>query len=118
MATEATDRLLSEFIDAWNAGERPQVDDYVERAPEPERDELAGLIGAFLEVAPTPPYTAEQLGEIRNEPAVQEILKLAERPAGLWSVLLPRLRNRARLTRDQVVGALARALGLEGQEEQ
>ena len=78
MATEATDRLLSEFIDAWNAGRRPKVDDYVERAPEGERDELAVLIGTFLEVAPTPAYSPEQRAEIRRDPLVERISGLVE----------------------------------------
>ena len=46
------DQLLSEFCDAWNAGERPRVDDYLEQAPAGDRDELAALIRTFLEQAP------------------------------------------------------------------
>src|SRR5688500_5523012 len=68
MAIEPLDRLLNEFIEAWNAGRRPDVDEYVERAPERERNELAGLIGAFLEIAPTPAYSSVQLEELRNDP--------------------------------------------------
>ena len=50
------DRVLSEFIDDWNAGRRPQVDEYLERVPEPERAELADQLMTWLEVAPTPTY--------------------------------------------------------------
>ena len=32
------DRILSDFIDAWNAGRRPEVDDYVGRADEADRE--------------------------------------------------------------------------------
>jgi hypothetical protein len=108
---EPLDRLLNEFIEAWNAGDRPQVDAYVERAPEAERNELAGLIGAFLEVAPTPPYSPEQLTELRRDPTVHAIAQLADE--GGEAAPLPRLRERAKLKRDQVVEALARALGHE-----
>src|SRR5438552_2470829 len=58
---DQVDRLLNEFVEAWNAGDRPEVDEFVDRAPEAERNELAGLIGAFLEIAPTPPYSPDQL---------------------------------------------------------
>jgi hypothetical protein len=103
------DRLLNEFVDAWNAGNRPDVDDYVERAPEAERNELAGLIGAFLEIAPTPPYSPEQLEALRADPLVEAVARVAEDEPG--PTPLPRLRERAKLKREQVVEALARALG-------
>jgi len=114
---DRTDRLLNEFIEAWNAGKRPLVDDYIERAPTAERDELAGLIGAFLEVAPTPPYSDEQLAELRRDPTVKQIAELIDSPSGLWPALLPRLRARAKLTRDQVVTQLAELLGVAGGEK-
>jgi hypothetical protein len=113
---ETTDRLLSEFIDAWNAGKRPRVDDFVERAPAAERDELAGLIGAFLEVAPAPAHTPEQLAEIRRDPTVQAVTGLLDSPGGLWPALLPRLRKQAKLSRDEVVARVIGILGLEGRE--
>ena len=50
------DRILSDFIDAWNAGRRPEVDDYVGRADEPDRAPLASDFVAFLAFAPTPEY--------------------------------------------------------------
>jgi hypothetical protein len=107
------DRLLNEFVEAWNAGERPEVDDFVDRAPEAERNELAGLIGAFLEIAPTPPYSPEQLDALRADPVVQVIARVAEgEPSPL-----PRLRERAKLKRDQVVEALARILGFPDKQK-
>jgi hypothetical protein len=111
---EPVDRLLNDFIEAWNAGGRPQVDEYVDRAPEAERDELAVLIGAFLEIAPTPPYSAEQLDELRRDPMVRKIASLVADESG--ATTLPGLRERAKLKREQVVEGLARTLGLEGQE--
>ena len=110
------DELLDDFIAAWNAGQRPRVDDYLERAPEAERDELAGLINAFLDQAPVPAFTRQTLAEIQAEPAVAELSALLESKAGVWPSLLPRLRRRAKLTRDQVVEALSEALGLGGRE--
>ena len=114
MATPS--ELLDEFIAAWNAGRRPRVDDYLERAPQAERDELAGLLNAFLDQAPVPAFTRQTLSEIQAEPAVAELSALIESRAGVWPSLLPRLRRRAKLTRDQVVDALSKALGLAGSE--
>ena len=115
MATPS--ELLDDFIAAWNAGKRPRVEDYLDRAPEAERDELAGLLHAFLDQAPVPAYTRQTLSEIEAEPAVGELSALLESKAGVWPRLLPRLRRRAKLTRDQVVQALSKALGVAGHEE-
>ena len=109
------DELLDEFIARWNAGERPRADEFLERAPAADRDALAGLLNAFLDQAPAPPFGAETLAVIQREPAVSELGALAE-SAGYWPSLLPRLRRRAKLTRDQVVLRLAEALSLTGHE--
>ena len=52
--TTDRDRILSEFIDDWNAGRRPDVDDYLARVPEGERDELADQLMSFLTFGPPP----------------------------------------------------------------
>src|SRR3954452_77227 len=117
MTKKTLDIIMNEFAEAWNSGQRPRVDDYVAQAPEAERDELAGLIGAFLQLAPTPPYTKEQLDELRADPMGEQIGDLVDSRSGLCPTLLPRLRNRARLTRDQVVAALAGSLGVQGREQ-
>ena len=109
-------RVLSEFIDAWNRGERPEVDDYLARVPDDMRDDLADQISFFLQQAPTPRYSPETLAEIRADPVVQSVQGALEGDAGLWPVLLPRLRERARLRRDEIVSRLTAMLGIEGQE--
>jgi hypothetical protein len=111
------EELLSEFIDAWNAGRRPHVEDYLERAPANDRDELASLIATFLEEAPTPDYSDETFAAILEEKAVAEAARLPEGESGFWPALLPRLRNRARLKRDEVVQRLAEALAVTGKAE-
>jgi hypothetical protein len=111
-----SERLLSEFIDAWNAGRRPQVQDYLDHAPEEEREELAGLIAAFVDQAPTPAYSPETIAEIRKEPVVVELSALIESRSGAWPSVLPRLRRQAKLKREEVVAALAELLGVAGKE--
>jgi len=112
----SADELLDQFIADWNAGRRPRVEDYLERAPTGERDELGALMNTFLDHAPTPQFSSETIAAIQREPAVSELGALADSRAGFWPSLLPRLRRRAKLTRDQLVLQLAERLALPGQE--
>lgn len=112
MSTTDRDRILSEFIDAWNAGRRPEVDEYLVRADESERDELAGELTAFLRFAPTPEYSEESLAEIRADPIVAEALAAARGRAGMLPSLIVRLRTRLGLSNADVAGELVRAFDL------
>ena len=106
------ERILSEFIDAWNAGRRPDVDEHVARAPAGERDELAADLLAFLSFAPTPAYDEAELAAIRAEPAVAGALAAAGERGGLLPQLLPALRERRSLSVAELAAELAGALGL------
>jgi hypothetical protein len=106
------ERILSEFIDAWNAGRRPDVDEHLARAPANERGELAEELLAFLSFAPTPSYGDEALAAIRAEPAVAGALAAAGKRGGLLPALLPRLRERRALTTPQLAAELVGVLGL------
>src|SRR4051812_28401793 len=107
MAMTSPEQLIEEFIVAWNAGKRPRVDEYLQRASADERERLAGLLNAFLDQAPTPAFSLRTFDEIKREPTVSELVALVDSKAGFWPSLLPRLRRRAKLTRDQVVEQLA-----------
>jgi transcriptional regulator with XRE-family HTH domain len=109
--TADPDQLLSEFMDAWAVGRRPDVDDYLARAPDDRRAELASLISSYLKVAPTPEYDEQAWVEIAADPRVRRVAAL-----GLPS-LLTRLRRRARLSARQLAGAVAPVLGIEGHED-
>lgn len=110
--TSDSDRIYSEFVDAWNAGERPDVDDYLARVGEPERASLAGELAAFLTFAPTPPYDERALREIRADPVVAEALAAARDRAGLLPALLRRRRERLRLSPGTLAERVAGELGL------
>jgi transcriptional regulator with XRE-family HTH domain len=102
------DQVLSDFIDAWNAGRRPDVLEYLARVPEgPERDELADTISTWLEVAPAPAYDEATRAAIRADPAFQ---------AGLPS-LLARLRARAGLTVADVAHRVVERFALARDDE-
>jgi len=115
--TTDPDRLLSEFIDAWNAGRRPDAGSYLERAGPEARADLADSIAAFVTWAPTPDYDDDALAAIAAEPIVRETLGAAREPAGLWPSLISRARQRAALTSTDLAAALARALELPARSE-
>ena len=104
------DQILSEFIDAWNAGARPDVDDYLARASESDRGELAEQLVSFMTFAPTPAYSDEALAAIRGDPIVAEALGAPSGRGGVLPTLLVALRRRLSWTTPQVAGELAREL--------
>ncbi len=109
----SSDQLLSEFIDDWNAGRRPDVRAYLRRAPAgAERDELAEQLGDWLALAPTPSYDEPTRAAIRAEPVVQRVFAAADADAGAWPQLLPALRERSRLSLPELAGRLAERFGL------
>ena len=112
------ERILSEFIDAWNAGSRPDIDDYLARAPAQEQSELAAELLSFLTFAPTPSYDDDTLAEIRAEPIVAAALAAPDQPGGLLPAMLTSLRARFSLTTSQLAAELVRTLGLPIEREQ
>lgn len=112
MTSPSSAKALSDFIDAWNAGRRPRVDDYLDRVPEPERDELADQLGLWLELAPTPDFSAAQREAIRAEPVVARVQAAVDSDAGLLALELPRLRARRSLSVRDVASALVAGLAL------
>lgn len=107
------DRLLSEFIDAWRAGQRPDAGEYVDRAPPVERAELADHIQTFMAVAPEPDYDDGAWAALTTDPAVARAAAAVQADAvEAWSTLLPRLRERQGLTLDGLATAVSERLGL------
>jgi transcriptional regulator with XRE-family HTH domain len=111
------DRALSEFIDDWNAGRRPQVDAYLDRVAEADRTELADRLMTWLEVAPEPAYDEAARDAIAADPIVQEATGAMASESGLWPALLPRLRSRAGLSLRELAVGLVRTIGLGGDTE-
>lgn len=111
------DQILSEFIDAWNAGQRPDIDDHLQRAAPAERDELAEALAAWLEVAPTPRFDETTQAELRQEPIIVALREASASRAGLLPELVPRYRARRGLGLGELAERLAAAVGLPGQQE-
>ena len=109
------DRILSEFVDAWNAGRRPRVEDFLARAAPARRAALAAALGDWLAVAPTPAYDDAALAGIRAEPVLLAVLAATAAGSGRWPELLPHLRGRAGLALRELAERVAAAVGLPGE---
>ncbi len=100
---ERVEELFGEYASAYARGERPQAREFLARAGA-QADELALLIDSFLARAPVP---------APDEQGVQlfDAWQADESP-------LFRLRTARGLSRDAVVAALVRALGIDQNKEE
>jgi len=110
--TTERERVLSDFIDAWNAGRRPDVDAHLRRVDAAERDVLADEIASFLTWAPDPEYDDAALVALTADAVAALAQAGAAEPGSWWSAWLPLLRRRAALTRAQLADRLGERLGL------
>src|SRR3954451_14812759 len=106
------EQVLSEFIDAWNAGERPDVGHYLARVPVEEQVALGEELATFLTFAPTPEYSDAALTTIRAQ--VAEAAG-AQGQRGLFAALFTRLREHVGMSTAEVASALVGELGLRGE---
>lgn len=110
--TTTIDQILGQFADAWKAGRRPDVGDYLMRAPEAERDELAQALGDWLELAPTPPYDDATLEKLRSDPALVRAQAAASLEELTVAGRVATLRERAGLGIAELASKLVGALGI------
>jgi hypothetical protein len=104
------DRLFEEFTAARRAGEEASPRVYLAQVEGVDRAELGALIEGYLERAPRRAFSDAAYRGSTAEAAVETLVEG-------WPVVLPRLRDEARLPRDELVQRLASALGLAGREE-
>lgn len=107
--TPDTDKLLSQFMDAWLAGERPDAHDYLERAPEADRDALAESIADWLTLAPTPDPPGLSAA-LHADPRVRALQGRFDEVHDSFGAYLAGLRARTGLTVAQVAERLRTAL--------
>jgi hypothetical protein len=111
------EQLLTEYKEAHRSGGEADPRPYLERVSGVDRELLAGLIDAYLEEAPRRPFSAAAFHESRAAPVVEEVERSLAGAAGMWPLLLPRLRTRARLPRSRLVAQLAERLGAQSQRK-
>jgi hypothetical protein len=112
MTTADPQQLLSEFIATYEREGSADPRPYLAQLDGLDRSELRALIEAFLERAPRRRWDpAEFKGSIAERAVV------AAGAEGGWRLILPQLRDKAKLKRKVVVQRLAAALGFAGEEE-
>ncbi|HTY16535.1 MAG TPA: helix-turn-helix transcriptional regulator [Myxococcota bacterium] len=110
------EQLLGEFIDAWKGGERPDVEAYLQRVPEAERDAFAEQLMTWLSVAPAPAYDEATRERIAADPAVRAAVAELGAAAQPLPARIHALRERAGLSIADLARAVAEAFGLSAQE--
>lgn len=115
--SERIESLLAEFRAGYEAGERPEVEAIVERAPDEQRQTLRGQIDLYLMNAPRRAWDPAAYEASLTRQAVERVWESLEGVSGSWPQLLPHLRNRARIRRQDLVERLAAALGVGDRTE-
>jgi hypothetical protein len=111
------ERLFTEFIERHVAGEDPDPWSYIEQLSGEEREELEELIDAYFVGAPPRNWDAAAYRGSSAERMADALDRSFRGQAGLWPAVLPRLRDRAQLTRGALVERLARTLGVDNRRE-
>jgi hypothetical protein len=109
----SVDDLLADYIAEHRAGGEADPRAYLARAMPENRIELAALIDAYLTRAPRQAFDPELFRGSTAERTVEELERVIAGSAGLWPALLPRLRARAGLKRNELVRRLATSLGFD-----
>jgi hypothetical protein len=113
----SVETLLSQFIAADRAGgDAPDPQAYLDQLQGTDRAELDLLIDEYLARAPRRAFDAQAFAASPARALTDDLIQALDGQAGTWPALLPRLRHRARLSRAQLVTALAQALGVPGKE--
>lgn len=99
--------LIDEFAAAWTAGRRPDAGEYLERAADADRDELARRLSDYLAQAPVPDYDEPTLVHLRQDPALVAAFEFNDAAAQPLGGRLRALREQAGLG----VRDLARRVG-------
>ena len=111
------EKLLSEYIAEHRAGGEADPLEYLDRVEGADRAELTELIDAYLVRSPGRDWDPEAFKGSAAEQVADGIARSLQGASGWWPMVLPRLRDRARLTRRQLVERLSAALGVAGGEE-
>lgn len=112
------ERLLQAFIREDREGGEADPLAYLEQVEGTDRAELEALIDGYLARAPRRAFDREEYEASGARAVAEGIGRSLGGVSGEWPALLPRLRDRARLRRSEVVARLAAALGATGAQEE
>lgn len=110
--------LLSRFIDEWNGGRQPDIDEFLDQAKsEAEEAQLAREIETFLEFAPTPKYSDDQMAALRASSAIAASAAAFRDSLGASEQSMVAARLERGLTVAALARKLLRAVGLKAAPE-
>lgn len=115
--SERIESLLAEFRAGYEAGERPDLEAIVARAPDEQRQTLREQIDLYLMNAPRRAWDPAAYEASLAKQSVERVWESLEGVSGSWPQLLPHLRNRAKIRRQELVERLAAALGVGDRTE-
>jgi hypothetical protein len=90
---------------------------YLEQLSGVDRTELSALIDRYLARFQGEPFDPDAYAGSASERLVESVYESLAGESGSWPVLLPQLRNQAKIKRAGLVERLTEALGASGQEE-
>ena len=111
------DRLFAQYKEVHRRGGDADPGPFLARLAGVERDQLAGLIDAYLARAPRRELDRDAFRDSPAAGVAESLERSLGGAGGLWPVLLPRLRNQARVRRADLVAELAARLGAQSQQE-
>lgn len=111
------DKLVAEFRQEFEAGEKPDPGKFLAQAEGDERIALAAKLDEYLDNAPPREWDPGAYERSPTRAAVDRYFETVEGTTGTWPELLPELRNRARIPRSDLVRRLAEALGFPGEAQ-
>ncbi|MFN8161680.1 MAG: hypothetical protein U0R52_11630 [Solirubrobacterales bacterium] len=111
------DKLFAEYVAEHRAGGEASPRTYLRRLEGTDRDELAALIDGYLVRSPGRDWDPAGFEGSTEQQLAAGIERAFGGRSGMWPVLLPRLRERARIKRAELVRRLAEALGVGSQQE-
>jgi hypothetical protein len=111
------ERLFAEYKEVHRSGGEADPQRFLARVSGLEREQLAALIDAYLERTPRREFDAAAFRDSPAAAVADSVTRTVAGSAGLWPVLLPRLRNQARIKRADLVAELAARLGAQSQQD-
>src|SRR5262249_30572420 len=117
MTMADVERLLSEYIAEHRSGGPADPVEYLKRVEGTDRAELAALIDAYLVRAPGQGWDPEAFAGSPAEALTESLHASLHGAAGVWPRILPQLRTRAKIRREDLVRRLAEQLGVADRPE-
>lgn len=111
------DRLVAEFAAEYEAGSRPNPGKFLAKADAEERQLLADRLDAYLDTAPGRAWDPGAYERSAAKVAVDRVFESLQGEAGSWPELLPKLREQARILREDLTRRLAETLGFPAEHQ-